>query len=549
VISESADQQISKSPISKPPITNRQSPVASILLILLVAAGLLFASVPGRSLWIDELYTVREVVEPSIPVLVEQVIQAERRPPLYFLTLHVWSGLLGSGETAQRAFSIACLLLSLPLVYLLGRRLGNEAVARWSLVLTAASPFLTLYGPMVRAYSLTLLFGCLSTLAFLRWRERPTATSWLGYVVVALALIYTDYVGLALVLAQGLASLLTPQPPSPSPVANGRGGRGCRGMGMRWLAAFGLLALAYLPWVGVIVAQAGRPVLPADFAQSLSGYVLKLAYPFYSFSLGETIFPWQPAAVLGGLAVALLAFMALAFWREKPASAWTLVICLGVPLAFTIFLFSTFATDITFLNVASRTALAAPYFYIFLAGGLARPPRPDRACPELVEGPLKTCQVWAVALLAIAWVVSLANLYTSRQYHNPIYAVPMRQIVQQVVADSRPGDVVVADPDSIFDHYLAQTSSALPLLSSVEADTLPGLQAAPPLRLWLVTLGRDRTRAMEPNTLLAWLAENYRLAESRGYVPQDPLYQRFKQLLLHRPDYDYKALVRLYVRR
>jgi hypothetical protein len=213
-----------------------------------------------------------------------------------------------------------------------------------------------------------------------------------------------------------------------------------------------------------------------------------------------------------------------------------------VPLAFTIFLLSTFATDITFLNVASRTALAAPYFYIFLAGGLARP---DRSW--------KTCQVLAVALLAVAWTMGLANLYTGRQYHNPIYAVPMRQIVQQVVADSRPGDVVVADPDSIFDHYLARTGggtteSALTLLSSVEADTLPGLQAAPPPRLWLVTLGRDRTRAMEPTDLLSWLAGNYRLAESRGYVPQDPLYQRFKQLLLHRPDYDYKALVRLYVR-
>jgi len=53
---------------------------------------------------------------------------------------------------------------------------------------------------------------------------------------------------------------------------------------------------------------------------------------------------------------------------------------------------------------------------------------------------------------------------------------------------------------------------------------------------------------MKPTALLSWLAENYRLAESRGYAPQDPLYQRFKQLLLHRPDYDYKALVRLYVR-
>jgi mannosyltransferase len=530
VISESANQQI----------TNRQSPIASILLIVLVAAGLLFASVPGRSLWIDELFTVQVVAEPSLPAVVEHAIQTERRPPLHYLALHAWSALAGSSETAQRAFSVVCLLLSLPLVYLLGRRLGNEAVARWSLALTAASPFLILYGPMVRAYSLTMLLGCLSTLAFLRWRERPTATSWLGYVVTALALIYTDYVGLALVLAQGLLGFRAPTNADAQGKSN-ENPRSSAFIGVQSLAAYGLLTLAYLPWVGVIVAQVGRPVLPADFAQSLSGYVLKMAYPFYSFSLGETIFPWHPAAVLGGLAVVFLVVMALAFWREKPHSAYALALLFSVPLAFTIFLLSTFATDITFLNVASRTALAAPYFYIFLAGGIVRSTTRLR---------------WlVVALLVVAWATSLANLYTGRQYHNPIYAVPMRQIVPQVVADSRPGDVVVADPDSVFDYYLARTGRGttesaltLPLLSSVEVDTLPDLQAAPPNRLWLVTLGRDRTRAMEPTALLTWLAGNYRLVESRGYVPEDPLYQRFKQLLLHRPDYDYKALVRLYVR-
>jgi mannosyltransferase len=508
-----------------------------LLLIVFIAAGLLYASVPGRSLWIDELFTVQVVAEASPPAVVEHAIQTERRPPLYYLSLHVWSGLVGSSETVQRVFSVVCLLLSLPLVYLLGRRLGGEMVARWSLVLTAASPFLILYGPMVRAYSLTLLLGCLSTLAFLRWRERSTATSWLGYVVAALALIYTDYVGLALVLAQGLLGFRAPTNADGQRKnsKNNENPRSSAFIRVQFLAAYGLLALAYLPWVDVIVAQVGRPVLPADFAQSLSGYVLKMAYPFYSFSLGETIFPWHPAAMVGGLAVAFLAATALAFWRERSASAYALVLFLGLPLAFTIFLLSTFATDITFLNVASRTALAAPYFYIFLAGGVVRSPTRLR---------------WAaVALLAVAWVVSLANLYTGRQYHNPIYAVPMRQIVPQVVADSRPGDVVVADPDSVFDYYLAQTSSTLPLLSSVDEATLPDLQAAPPARLWLVTLGRDRTRVMEPTALLFWLADNYRLAESQGYVPEDPLYQRFKQRLLHRADYDFKVVVQLYTRR
>ena len=69
-------------------------------------------------------------------------------------------------------------------------------------------------------------------------------------------------------------------------------------------------------------------------------------------------------------------------------------------------------------------------------------------------------------------------------------------------------------------------------------------------RVWLVTLGRDRTRVDAPGELFAsWLEQGYRLAENRGYAAEDERYRMLKENLLKRADYEYKANVRLYVRR
>jgi hypothetical protein len=131
----------------------------------------------------------------------------------------------------------------------------------------------------------------------------------------------------------------------------------------------------------------------------------------------------------------------------------------------------------------------------------------------------------------------------------------MREIVQEVAAAAGSGDVIVSDVDSVFGYYYARIArsraTAPHFLSASEAEAAKqAITGAHSPRVWLVTLGRDRTRIDAPGDLFAaWLDQGYRLAERRGYAREDDVYQRLKEMLLKRADYEYKAEVRLYVRR
>jgi hypothetical protein len=125
----------------------------------------------------------------------------------------------------------------------------------------------------------------------------------------------------------------------------------------------------------------------------------------------------------------------------------------------------------------------------------------------------------------------------------------MREVVQQIIAESRPGDIVLSDPDTGFAFYYTRGPQPIPYLSDTKFDAaITFLQQHQPYRIWLLTFGRDRSLAQTPTELNDWLREHYRLVEEQGYAEQDPIYQRIKSTLLRRPVYRYKLLVQLYAR-
>lgn len=289
----------------------------------------------------------------------------------------------------------------------------------------------------------------------------------------------------------------------------------------------------------------------ADFAHDLSGYIPKLAFPFYSFSVGETLFPWHPAA-----APVLLTFGALALlgarqlMRGRPDSALLLLAFLLLPLLSTTLIVTYVATATTFLNIPSRTMFAQPFFILIVATGLAIASRGLSSSRPL---PLAS---WLFAsaplsILAIGSTISLANYHRGEQTFNPIYAVPTREIVQEIVGETRPGDVLVAEADIGFGHYYRRQAGSPPLFDAASPEVVGHLRSERSARVWLATFGRDSTRTGEAtaSALKEILSREYTLHRTKGYVEQDASYRRFKELLLRRQAYQYKLLVELYVRK
>src|SRR5947199_10656008 len=69
-----------------------------------------------------------------------QALRHDGSPPLYYLALHVWMAVFGSGDVAARALSAVFAVATLPLIWLAGLRLCGRWAAVASFVLLAASP-------------------------------------------------------------------------------------------------------------------------------------------------------------------------------------------------------------------------------------------------------------------------------------------------------------------------------------------------------------------------------------------------------------------------
>ncbi len=499
--------------------TARWQPLA----LLLVAAALMLGPITRRSLWVDEAFTVHAASSSGLSGVLTHVTTLERRPPGHFLLMYGWVRLAGASDFALRLPNIGLTLLSAAAAYVLARELAGDSAALVTLALLAFSPMLHLYGPMARAYSLTLFLSLLCHITFLHWVRRPGTGRKMSYLTTSLALLYTDYTGLAVLAAHGLWLIVNV---------------GRRRQALRpWLVGMIVLGAAYAPWLGFLLRAVSRPVLPADLARSGLGVLLKIAYPFYSFTVGETIFPWHPAAALGVICGAVAGLLGVRHLVRRNSFAFV-ALSFALPLLFVISLLTLIAQDIPFLNVPSRSIVALPFFVLVMAAGIMAAPR--RWLGGLLLGGL-----------LLSSVISLANLWQGTQYHNPIYAVPARQIAADVAARLQPGDVVVSEPDIVFERYFVQIGESAPHFTADRTGrAITFIEKERPARLWLITFGRDRTAAVRPaQHLLDRLPGHYALSATLGYVPQDPRYSRFKARLLGRANYPYKVQVGLWVRK
>ena len=499
----------------------RQSEATVLVLaaVLMVSCALLLLSASGRSLWIDEHFSVAIAQESNLSSALAHIIETERRPPLFYMMLFAWTRLAGGSDLALRIPSILWTLLLIALTARLAHVLGQQVGL--GALLIGVSPFTLLFAPMIRPYTMTAALALAATLAFLSWREGGRHRSLMAYIVLAGLLIWTDYSGLGVLVAQNLLVLLLVK----------------RQRWQYWLLGQVAVILLFAPWLGVAVAHAtAGGQVEADLARGPLGLALKLGYPVLSFGTGETIFPWDACGGLGLLAVWLLvAYGAWSMWRRRARAALLFfLVYIIVPLLFVIFLFAFLIVQGTFVLIPSRAMAVYPALMLLLAAGLAALPR--RAA------------VIAALIVAIAWATAFANLLSGTHYHNPIYAVRMHELANMVAGNVRPGDIVLSDRDSLFFYYYP--ANANPSNTFTDAtDIAPRLMQAQ--RVWLITLGRDRTRVAAPaGAILEQLARSgYQEQDQWGSGPEDDTYRKIKEMLLKRPDYRYKALVQLFVRR
>nr|MBC7244578.1 glycosyltransferase family 39 protein [Chloroflexota bacterium] len=495
-----------------------------LLGILAVSTTLLFFNLGAKSMWIDEYNNVDIASAPDLGAVTQAVLRGfQRQPPLYFWLLHLWIRIAGTGDATVRVPSALMGLASVLLLFLLARQFNRSEAGLIAAYLLAISPTFVLYARMARYYLPTLLFSLLSCCLF--WRliyprnKRGSLGLWAVYTLVNILLLLSSYVAGAALVCQLVLMLQAGTH---------------RLQFKRWLASIGMSgAIAMIWFVYALPYIRNYPLTAADYASGPSAYVIKLAYPFYSFAIGETLFPWRWPAIIGGLAVLSLMLYGIAQLRRQPTLLCFLVTGLAASIILVALSTIWFVVDVPFINIPSRAIFAAPFLYLLIAIGIE----------DLRSSRLKAL---SLAVLTLTAASGLVNYYHGNEFHNPIYAVPMREIVARVQREYQPGDVIVSEPDAGFGYYYRFGPQPAPVWYSDTALAL--LQDKQPERVWLITFGRDATRSVTNEELLEQLVQHYDLDWEEGYVEQDPIYRQLKERLLHRPAYRYKVVVQRYVR-
>ena len=100
-----------------------------VFLLILLGLGLRLARLSFQPLWWDEGYSVWFATHPLAQMA--SLTAQDIHPPLYYALLHGWAALLGTGPAALRLLSVAVGVLTIPLLYLVARRMLSPAPHFW----------------------------------------------------------------------------------------------------------------------------------------------------------------------------------------------------------------------------------------------------------------------------------------------------------------------------------------------------------------------------------------------------------------------------------
>lgn len=139
--------------------------------IVLFAAAFRLWDLGGPSFWMDELFSVAFADRPQHQLWSNWMVR-ETNPPLYYSLLREWMHVFGRGEFEARALAVTFGVLSIPIMYLVGRRAHSHEAGLVSALLTAVSSQHLQFSQQARGYALGFLAAATAIYALLRLTDR-----------------------------------------------------------------------------------------------------------------------------------------------------------------------------------------------------------------------------------------------------------------------------------------------------------------------------------------------------------------------------------------
>ena len=457
-----------------------------LALITGLAAVLRFHALAAKSFWFDEGVSVA-IARLDWYNFARILWRREANMSLYYLFLRAWL-CLGGSEFRVRALSVLFAVVSIPVIYFLGKRLFDAHIALLAAALLAVNAYDIQYSQEARTYPLMLLLCMISSLYFLKCLADPSRNNRLMYILSSGLAVYAHFFSALVVLAQWLSLSALDRQQVPRQIKND----------WRWIA------LSISPVVAFIAATGAGPLrwVQRPGWKELWGFALDFA--------GNG----GPLLVLA-YAAAVMAAM-LPVWRtlrvQRVSSQDWKYRFLGIWLAFPALLVL-LLSFVKPLFVLRYFISSLPALFLLAACGLARLRRPALFLPAFL----------------VLLVLSLRGTISGYQRDIDIQRDNWRDTQQYLLEHAQPGDalmfhVPMGRMPYEFYHSLSAPATAffapvvlyphhadrITFLDFVEKPDYPQLERLLPQyeRVWLVlnhaqaSAGLPDTRSLELSQML-----------------------------------------------
>jgi len=193
------------------PDSTRQGRVLVIILLTLVGAWFRLFHLGTKSLWLDEGATVT-LARMAWPHFVHVWWYGEASfQGAFFLLMRGWLH-LGQSEAWLRLPAAVFGIASIPLLYLVARKLVGFRPALASTAILAFSPTHVYYSQEARSYTMTILLLLMSTWFFVRAVEQNHESDWILWTIFSALAVYSHYFAAPALVAQACSLFFRRKP-------------------------------------------------------------------------------------------------------------------------------------------------------------------------------------------------------------------------------------------------------------------------------------------------------------------------------------------------
>lgn len=221
--------------------------------LILVSVGLLVYSLAmmlsyGQSVWFDEGYSIL-LAKQSFSELFA-LTSVDAHPPFYYILLKLWGEIFSFNEFALRSLSAILAAGAVVLAVNLTKKQFGWKVAVLALPFVVLAPFVLRYAYEIRMYALAMFIGVLGTCLLVKAYQAKKLVWWVLYAVTVTLGMLTLYMMAPVWLAHLVWLIVISRKAK------------LRIRQWKWLWAYVLSVVLFLPYIPVFLYQLGNSALP-----------------------------------------------------------------------------------------------------------------------------------------------------------------------------------------------------------------------------------------------------------------------------------------------